>query len=100
MSDMSAALSRLAFLHDMCPRHMSDMSGMWRECIKNNKARAKRANLLKALNRLAFLISTCTRQRAACANRRHASRIRNTRGTSRVRYIQCNDREVANWQYL
>ena len=37
-------------------------------CVKNIKTPAKRANLLKALSSLVFLISTCTRQRAARAN--------------------------------
>ena len=35
--------------------------------------RAKRANVLKALSRLAFLHSTCFRQRAACAT--HVARV-------------------------
>ena len=40
MSDMSAALRRLAFLPDMCPRHMSDMSATpstRRRIIRANK---------------------------------------------------------------
>ena len=69
VSDVSAALRRLAFLPDTCQAtcqptchacaaHVIHMKRLIHE--KYN-TRAKRANVLKALNRLAFCISTCVR---------------------------------------
>ena len=67
VSDVSAALRRLAFLPDTCIRRrvrrvsqrVMHVIRMKRLIHEKYNTRAKRANVLKALSRLAFCISTC-----------------------------------------